>query len=162
MIVIQFSICKGNVQSLITQTDKSIQSITITSYPMFESYQHEMNKPLDNNKSLVHQRTFGIKDKSRSTRTLHRASCGNYCQGRYYNRVSPAIIAPQNQAIVLWYGYSPFNNEIIQRKLQIQTRISNVDKINRVTKSELINQFNNAQAKLIDFSQDDVLGIHFK
>jgi predicted RND superfamily exporter protein len=72
------------------------------------------------------------------------------------------LLASQNQAIVLWYGYSPFNNEIIQRKLQIQTRISNVDKINRVTKSELINQFNNAQAKLIDFSQDDVLGIHFK
>jgi hypothetical protein len=157
-----------DIQSIITQTDKSTQSITITCYPMFESYQHEMNKPLDNTKSLVKQRTFGIKDKSRSTRTIHRASRGNYCQGRHYNRISPAIIAPQNKAIILWYGFSPFNDEIIKRKLQIQTRMSNGDKINnmglehRVTKSDLINQFNNAQSKLIDFSQDDVLGIHFK
>jgi nucleoside-diphosphate-sugar epimerase/2-polyprenyl-3-methyl-5-hydroxy-6-metoxy-1,4-benzoquinol methylase len=157
-----------DIQSLIAQTDKSIQSMTITCYPMFESFQHEMNKPLDNTKSLVEQRTHGIKDKSRSTRTLHRAPCGNYCQGRHYNRVSPAIVAPQNQAIILWYGYSPFNNEIIQRKLQIQTRMSHHDKIHnlgiehRVTKSDLINQFNNAQSELIDFSQDDVLCNHFK
>lgn len=161
-------LCCNNLQSFITGIDESIKSITIICYPMYESKQYEMNTPLDNTKSLIYQRTFGIKNASRSTRTLHRSECGNYCQGRHYNNITPATVALQEQAIILWYGFSPFNNDIIQRKLQIQKRMSISDKINNmgkehlVTKSDLIDQYLEAQNSIIDFSQDEILQGHFK
>lgn len=152
----------------LTNVDDEIQSITITCYPMYESYEHEMVKGIDVNLPLIQQRTFGLKNNSRSTRTLHRAICGNYCQGRHYNRVSPAIISNPKDAAIFWYGYSPFNNQIIKRKLQIQTKMSLSDKINNmgvehlVTKSTLIHNFTANQPYLIDFSKDEILKSHFK
>lgn len=163
--VTEFLSC--DLQSLI-QVEEDVQSITITCYPMIESYKHETNKEINMNIPLIQQRTFGIKNNSRSTRTLHRAEKGNYCQGRHYNRVSPAIIAHPHEAVILWYGFSPFNNQIIKRKLQIQNRMSLTDKINNrgvehlVSKQTLIQKFVSNQPYLIDFSKDDVLSSHFK
>lgn len=163
--VTEFLSC--DLQSLI-KVDDETQSITITCYPMYESYENEAYKGINDNLPLMKQRTFGIKNNSRSTRTLHRAEKGNYCQGRHYNRISPAINSKPEDAIIFWYGFSPFNNSIIKRKLQIQTRMSLSDKINNmgvehlVTKATLINKFTSIQPYLIDFSKDEVLAPHFK
>jgi hypothetical protein len=162
--VTEFLSC--DLQSLIN-VDNEIQSITITCYPMYESYEHESSKGIDVNQPLIKQRTFGAINNSRSTRTLHRANCGNYCQGRHYNRITPAFISNPKDAAIFWYGYSPFNNQVVKRKLQIQTKMSLSDKINNmgvehlVTKSTLINKFLSMQPYLIDFSKDEVLKNHF-
>lgn len=162
--VTEFLSC--DLQSLIN-VDNEIQSITITCYPMYESYEHESSKGIDVNQPLIKQRTFGAINNSRSTRTLHRANCGNYCQGRHYNRITPAFISNPKDAAIFWYGYSPFNNQTIKRKLQIQTKMSLSDKINNmgvehlVTKSTLIHKFTSIQPYLIDFSKDEVLKNHF-
>lgn len=163
--VTEFLSC--DLYSLLNSVTDDIQSITITCYPMVESYEHESQIEVTYEKPLIHQRTYGIKNNSRSTRTIHRAPCGNYCQGRHYNRVSPACISNPSDAVVLWYGYSPFNNSVIKRKLQIQTRMSLSDKINNrgkehlVTKSTLINNYVSQQNYLVDFSQDNELKNHF-
>jgi len=163
--VTEFLSC--DLPSLINVDDET-QSITITCYPMYESYEHEAYKGINDNLPLMKQRTFGIKNNSRSTRTLHRAEKGNYCQGRHYNRISPAINSEPKDVVIFWYGFSPFNNSIIKRKLQIQTRMSLSDKINNmgvehlVTKSTLIDKFTSIQPYLIDFSKDEVLKYHFK
>ncbi len=164
--VTEFLSC--DLYSLLNSVTDDIQSITITCYPMVESYEHESQKEITYEKPLIQQRTFGIKNNSRSTRTIHRAPCGNYCQGRHYNRVSLAQISEPSDAVILWYGYSPFNNSVIKRKLQIQTRMSLSDKINNmgkehlVTKSTLISNYVAQQNYLVDFSQDEELKNHFK
>jgi len=164
--ITEFLSCDLN--KLLNSVTDDIQSITITCYPMVESYEHESQKEITYEKPLIQQRTFGIKNNSRSTRTIHRAPCGNYCQGRHYNRVSPAQISEPSDAVILWYGYSPFNNSVIKRKLQIQTRMSLSDKINNrgkehlVSKSTLINNYVAQQNYLVDFSKDEELKNHFK
>ena len=46
----------------------------------------------------------------------------NYPLGRHYADFST------DKLKVLWYGWSPFNKETIERKLQIQNRIPESDK----------------------------------
>jgi len=77
----------------------------------------------DPNKSLVKQKTFGMHynegaSKIRRSRIIHNKRLYVYPLGRHFDQSHTT-----DKLVVLWYGFSPYNQEIIKRKLQIQNRI---------------------------------------
>lgn len=78
-------------------------------------------------KSLIEQKHHGIYysqggSKLRRGRTAHCNRFENYPLGRHYDDWTT------DKLQILWYGWSPFNDYTIKRKLQIQTRIPESDK----------------------------------
>jgi hypothetical protein len=61
----------------------------------------------------------------RGTRQLHNFPNGNYDIGRHstYN-----TSIPTNKAHIIWFGFYPMNDQLLKRKLQIQTNMSQSDK----------------------------------
>jgi hypothetical protein len=57
-------------------------------------------------------------------RYLHNQSDGNYSLGRHSTLHESSIL---NEAVILWYGFSPFNRNMIKRKLQIKSQIPKSD-----------------------------------
>lgn len=160
-------LCCPNLSDFLSKLHADVQSVNITCVPMIESYKYEYHKTLDKYTPLVKQRAYGIKDSSRHTRTLHRAITGKYGMGRHTSEVFPVYKSSLYEMTVLWYGFSPFTEQIIQRKLQIQTRIPHSDKIRNLgvehitTRNELIAKYNSYQPLLIDFKTDAELAHHF-
>lgn len=83
---------------------------------------------------LVLQRHYGYAEvgpleiRSRS-RTIHRSNDRVYepSGGRHRGTINAQLFDPP--IYLLWFGYSPWNRQMIDRKLQIQNRISGRDKI---------------------------------
>lgn len=114
----------------------------------------------DENKDLIPQRTYGIhpfqyneilKRESRRSRKLSNYFT-NYPLGRHYETYNT------KDFLILWYGYSPFNENVIKRKLQIQTKIPDSDKSmgfgfqHLVSEKNLIDNFKYYQTESIDLS----------
>jgi len=116
--------------------------IFLKSITMIDTPEQFMTHP-DRNKSLVEQRYHGIPivsvptlDRAHHARSMHNIDI-QYPQGRHY-RISwfgwdgpPKVECyPTDNAIILWYGYCPMNNDSLKRKCQIKNRIpqSDVDK----------------------------------
>jgi hypothetical protein len=100
--------------------------VLIPSIVMTDTPKNEM-KPLSNKLSLFEHRYHGVipdtkpKFDIRSSRRL-----GNYfypySPGRHFATVNTTSF------IILWYGFSPFNEKSLSRKLQIQNNIPDSDK----------------------------------
>lgn len=104
------------------------EAVAIPTVVMVESQAAESNVPLDPSRALIRQRTYGDPtDGSRKVRTLHCRPNGNYDFGRHNVRITPHMAAPVSDILVLWYGFSPFNEAVIARKLQIQARMNPKD-----------------------------------
>jgi hypothetical protein len=121
----------------------------------------------DIKEDLIKERQFGIHrlkvfEGDRGARSLH-----NYLidypsvtgPGRHFMRPTcPCDGIPVSEDfIILWYGYAPFNDKLVKRKLQIQTKHHpngqwtgghNIDEM------QLINAFKQHQAQSEDLSQD--------
>ena len=107
--------------------------------------------------SLWKIKPFGIPynsntPKLRRPRCIHNKEWVRYPLGRHYEEHD------QEALQVLWYGWSPFNKKLLQRKLQIQQRIPETDKAQGygrehiVTEESLIRQFDELKLKAIDLS----------
>lgn len=99
-------------------------------------------------RSLIEQKYYGIHFRSniRRPRKIHNKSYEEYPVGRHY----PFGSDNNNDLFVMWYGYSPFNDFQIKRKLQIQNKMSASDKARGygvehiVTKEKLVEQYRNS------------------
>lgn len=102
---------------------------------------------------LISERCNGLDFEKENNFRIRRARCFsnfnvNYPLGRHFENYDT------DEFRILWYGaYSPFNDKSIKRKLQIQTRIPNQDKLNKhgyehiKTESELLKDFEFYQNK---------------
>jgi 2-polyprenyl-3-methyl-5-hydroxy-6-metoxy-1,4-benzoquinol methylase len=149
-----------NIQSIVNKYS-SFKAISIRSLQMIESSVHESGNLVVSDQPLVKQRTFGIKDYTRKTRTLHQAIHGNYDFGRHNTRLQPQINVPINEMVVLWFGYSPMNEDMLNRKLQIKPKMSRRDIANKklgvehlLSRDELIEKCQNLQSRIVDFKMD--------
>jgi len=80
--------------------------------------------------SLTKQRFHGYLEKEKNKnniafrdRFIHKHSAGDYYIGRHDSYHPNVVHHPD--AYVLWFGFSPWNKSMIDRKLFIQTRIPN-------------------------------------
>lgn len=119
---------------------------------------NEPEKIPDITKSLVSQKQYGIYYKEggfsiRKGRLFHRENCVRYTAGRHVGISTDSLM-------ILWYGWSPFNDDFIKRKLQIQYRIPMIDKVRgfgaeHITDiNNLKNQYNTFLSQSRDLSED--------
>lgn len=81
----------------------------------------------DHTKPLIQQKNFGIHYNEggsgiRRSRLVHNKPLYMYPLGRHFS--NPITT---DKLVVLWYGFSPYNADVVKRKLQIQTKISESD-----------------------------------
>jgi hypothetical protein len=119
---------------------------------MIDSKEQEFTEP-DPNKSLIEQRTFGmpmdysedtiyngyagvrdvqsVKDNvmydNRKMRSMHNFPI-NYFDTSVWGAGRHYWGTPCEDFRILWYGYSPFNDKLLNRKLAIQNQIPSEDK----------------------------------
>lgn len=152
-------LCCDNLHHLVEKYEDKNNSISFFCIPMVESKQFESDAPLDIYQPLVKQRTFGLNKLFRKSRFIHCAPHGQYGTGRHDSHITPNISVPLYEATVLWYGFSPFNETILTRKLQIQNKMTAFDKEKGngrehiTTREKLIEQFDEFQNQLINLKE---------
>jgi len=133
----------GNYQ-ILEQHENTDTVFLIPSYVMVDD-KNQMYTEV--NENLVLERTNGVDLKKGNNFGIRRARClsnfnVNYPLGRHFEQYNT------DEFRILWYGaYSPFNDKTIKRKLQIQTKIPESDKLQKlgyqhiITETELISNF---------------------
>lgn len=123
---------------------KTSESFLIPSLVMVDSSREQFSEPTG---SLLKERTNGLSpfDRIENFRIRRARKFTNYFSdyptGRHYEYIN------NDDFIICWYGYSPFNEKTIARKLQIQTKIPEADKIygrggeHLVTREKLLSNF---------------------
>lgn len=152
-------ICCDSLHVLIDKYKDRYNALSIKCVSMIESQKFEQHLPIDVTKSLLYQRTFGVIDGWRKTRTIHCSKDGHYNEnndvGRHQPHVYPFIEIEFDEAIVLWYGFSPFNKAILKRKCQIKRPNG------YYTEEMFIDEFENYQSKLINFKCEPIISKYF-
>lgn len=85
---------------------------------MVDKINESLNIPNYNN-SLIKQKYFGMnfnESNFRACRCMHNHSV-NYSVGRHFYNSNT------NDMAILWYGWSPYTKEMLQRKLQIKNKM---------------------------------------
>lgn len=133
-----------------------VDNINCTSYtiPSFVMVDNDFLNIPNYNESLINQKKFGIPYKNnffmRRARLLHTSKEICYPLGRHFDQYNTEKFA------ILWYGWSPFNDFIINRKLQIQNKIPESDKQRGfgsqhiITRTQLYDEFN----KMLNLAKD--------
>lgn len=139
-------------------------SFSVDIYSIVDT-EEERNIPLTDS-CLLLQRHNGFLDASRHTRTFHREKNGAYTLGRHDTRLPNNIKV--DDLFVFWYGFSPFNEKGIQRKLQIKNKMTLLDKMTRMgwehlrTEEELFAEYKRMQSLSSDLSEIEKLKYTFK
>lgn len=98
-------------------------SYSMTVYSPYSKNRYDIHNHYTLCHGLLHQDVVYHCD--RWTRQIHTFPHGNYTIGRHNTR-NP--ITPTNEMYVIWMGYYPLNDSLLSRKLQIQSKIPQVDK----------------------------------
>lgn len=146
----------GNVKKMIETYDWDQYLIPV--YPMIDSINNEFTELEFPGESLVGQRMNGIDINRgeqffliRKARSLH-LNMPFYPTGRHFTKKNVT------DCLICWYGYSPFNESIIKRKLQIQDRIPESDRTklfgieHLVDRNQLISNFRQFQQHAEDLT----------
>lgn len=136
----------GDLDQLITQAEKEkINAFSLEGWIMID---HDPKNLIKSNKGLVQQKPFGIKETqliallstlilklrfvSRflrfvlgqnilyRSRLFHRNKIGKYLPGRHLTMTYPIV---QSSVKLLWFGFSPFDQIMIKRKLEIKSKL---------------------------------------
>jgi hypothetical protein len=120
--------------SILENTEKN--SYKIPSMVMVDDNPNISPNP---NVSLIKQKTHGIHFNEsfhiRRARNLHQDSNITYPIGRHYENYDT------NDFVILWYGWSPYNYELKQRKLQIKKNIPDSDRIKGLGTGHFLQEF---------------------
>jgi hypothetical protein len=81
-------------------------------------YNDLINKLIKPNVRYIHQ-------EERGSRQIHNFSNGNYTTGRHTTNNNTI---DTNDIYIIWLGYFPFNDKLIERKLQIKNKMPESDK----------------------------------
>lgn len=81
------------------------------------------DKIINYNKSLISQKYFGYPDnnKSRRSRSMHNFYIEKYPLGRHFSHSNTSDF------IICWFGFSPYEERLLERKTQIKNKIPNSD-----------------------------------
>ena len=96
--------------------------------PCFIMVDNQPDNQPNYSKPLIEQKHHGIHYRGRDPlarrpRLIHNKNRVDYPLGRHYPGYNTEALK------VLWYGWSPFNSKTLDRKLQIQNRIPESDKV---------------------------------
>lgn len=152
-------VCLNTTEFLIGDTSKlGKQNRDSYKIPAMFMVDDEPDTYPDKNISLVKQKRYGIHYNQsfnlRRARNIHCDKNISYPLGRHYESYTSL------EFLVLWYGWSPYNESIIKRKLQIQKNIPEIDKANGFGSEHIMSPeklditYNNYLIKARDLSED--------
>lgn len=115
--------------------------------------------PPDPNQDLIRQRTHGVSYKINEYFNFKKARklsnfFSDYPMGRHFSHYNTEDFA------ILWYGFSPMNDELIKRKIQIQKNIPETNKRMGIGFHHLVNgvqvleQFKSWQSKSVNLESE--------
>jgi UDP-glucose 4-epimerase len=141
----EFLICETTINDIFINNSQPISyAINVTSPYSTKIYNvnncHELFYNLLNDDIVYHYDRF--------TRQLHNFPNGKYTIGRH-GTLNMSI--PTNKAHIVWFGFYPFNENILKRKLQIQQNMPQRDKdrglgIQHLMNKEQIIEHNNQKS----------------
>ena len=163
----EFLFSKKSIKDLfMDNTQPFSYAITCTSPYSNNSYNINNNYELFSN--LLNDDIVFHND--RYTRQIHNFSNGNYSIGRHntYN-----ISIPTSEAHIIWFGFYPMNDKLLQRKLQIQENMPQRDKDkgngfqHLFSKDQMLNinnekSYSGSSLKNINLPLYDLLSIKYK
>uniref|UniRef100_A0A6C0D2I3 Uncharacterized protein n=1 Tax=viral metagenome TaxID=1070528 RepID=A0A6C0D2I3_9ZZZZ len=118
----EFLFCKNQIHSLFSNEHISYSIKSYAPYCIdnieLNDYKHFINKLIDPNVKYIQQEDRGL-------RQIHNFSNGNYTIGRHNTN---NITIDTNDMYIIWLGYFPFNDKLIERKLQIKNKMPESDK----------------------------------
>jgi len=129
----------------------------IPPYIMIDNLTDEFKYP-NYDEDLLDQRTYGIpytEDYAFKFKMSRRLSNygSEYPLGRHFHNYNTTDFT------ILWYGFSPMNDRLIERKVQIKDKMSNNDKLlgrgqhHIVSREQVIEQFKNWQTNTKDLKE---------
>ena len=119
----EFLICETSVNDIFTDTE-NLYSYNITSISPYSNNSYNIDNYCDLFKNLLNDDIRYHYD--REVRHLHNFPNGNYHIGRHktYN-----VTTLTNKAHIVWFGFYPWNDRLINRKLQISQNMTEQDRI---------------------------------
>ena len=118
----EFLFCKQSIQSLFCNSNIPI-SYAITALSPYSKNSYTINNNYELFSNLLNDDI--VFDKARGTRQIHNFPNGNYDIGRHSTR-NPCINT--TDMYIIWTGYYPLNEQLLNRKLQIQNNIPDTDR----------------------------------
>jgi UDP-glucose 4-epimerase len=118
----EFLVCEKPIKEIFSNVDSSVSFNIVCDSPYSKNTYHinnnyELFSNLLNNDVVWHN--------DRLTRQIHNFPNGKYHVGRHYTN-NP--ITNTKEMYVIWFGYYPLNDKLLNRKLQIKDNIPQRDK----------------------------------
>ena len=136
----EFLFCETPIKELFK--DKNI-SYLVNCYSPYSNNKYIVNNNYELFSNLLNKDVVFHTD--RQTRQIHNLLNGNYIVGRHstYNPTNYT-----DKLHIIWFGYYPMNEKLLERKLQIQSRMPQRDKdigygVQHLFSKEMIMQINN-------------------
>lgn len=142
--VTEFLFCNTPVKNVFENLNEP-STFSVKSYSPYSKIEYNVNSCSDLFRNLLNDDIVFHYD--RGDRQIHTFSNGNYTTGRHETN-NPSSSTLDNMFII-WLGYYPFNESLLERKLQIQKNMPLSDKQKRLghqhllTKQEMIDVLNN-------------------
>lgn len=119
----EFLLCETSVRDIFINTGPVSYGINTASPYSLNTYNvnnyYELFSNLLNNDIVWHH------DLGRGHRQIHNFSNGNYSVGRHHTWNNYTMT---NKAHIIWFGYYPMNDKLLERKLNVSTHIPDTDR----------------------------------
>jgi hypothetical protein len=118
--ITEFLICK-NLKKIFDPTEKHVFAIERVTMVQKWDFFKKIKNP------IWSSRYYGFRGDNKINglyRFVHNCSDGQYTLGRHSTLHNHMMT---EDAIILWYGFSPFNLKVVKRKLQIKSKIPKSD-----------------------------------
>lgn len=115
----EFLFCEKSIKEIFFDIKKS--SFYINCITPYSINNYDLNNEIFGNllnSDIVYHNDRGL-------RTIHNYSNGNYTLGRHYNKHDNNIII--NDLHIIWFGFYPMNENLLNRKLQIKKNMTKED-----------------------------------
>jgi hypothetical protein len=119
--VTEFLFCERSIKEIFNNSNR-LQAYSINIY---SSYYNKFSYPTNNNELFSGLLNDVKYHSDRGVRFIHNYRHGNYTTGRHITN-NPTSIA--NGLYIIWMGFYPMNEFLLERKLQIQNNIPLIDK----------------------------------
>lgn len=119
----EFLICETSINDIFTDTE-NLYAYTVTAISPYSNTCYHINNHYDLFKNLFNGDVRYHYDRV-GTRQLHNFPNGCYTIGRHS---TSNVSTPTNKAHIVWFGFYPWNDRLINRKLQISQNIPQWDK----------------------------------
>ena len=119
----EFLLCETSVRDIFINTDQVSYGINTASPYSLNTY--NVNNYCELFSNLLNNDIVWHHDLGRGHRQIHTFSNGNYSVGRHHTWNNYTMT---NKAHIIWFGYYPMNEKLLQRKLKVSTHIPDTDR----------------------------------